>query len=44
MSSLTILNGEWPGKVFALDGDEMVIGKDAGCDIILPDRYGASAH
>ena len=44
MSSLTMLNGEWPGKVFLLDRDEMVIGKEAGCDIVLPDQFVSKSH
>ncbi len=44
MSSLTMLNGEWPGKVFLLDRDEMVIGKETGCDIVLPDQFVSKSH
>jgi len=44
MRSLTMLTGEWPGKVFQLDRDEMVIGKEADCDIILPDRHVSKSH
>jgi phosphoserine phosphatase RsbU/P len=44
MSSLTMLNGESPGKVFLLDRDEMVIGKEAGCDIVLPDQFVSKSH
>ena len=44
MSSLTMLNGEWPGKVFLLDRNETVIGKKAGSDILLPDQYVSKSH
>jgi phosphoserine phosphatase RsbU/P len=44
MPSLTMLNGEWPGKVFPLDRDEIVIGKGVGCHVILPDQYVSKAH
>src|SRR6516165_4635940 len=44
MPSLTMLTGESPGKVFRLSKDEVVIGKGAECDIILPDRYVSKAH
>src|SRR5262245_53055993 len=44
MPSLTMLTGEWPGKVFPLDGDETVIGKKADCDIVLPDRHVSKSH
>jgi serine phosphatase RsbU (regulator of sigma subunit) len=33
-----------PGKVFVLDQDEMVIGKRADCDILLPDRHVSRSH
>jgi phosphoserine phosphatase RsbU/P len=44
MSSLTMLDGEWPGKVFLLDRDETTIGKRAGSDILLPDQYVSKSH
>jgi serine phosphatase RsbU (regulator of sigma subunit) len=44
MPLLTMLTGECPGKVFRLDRDEMVIGKRADCDIILPDRHVSKSH
>ena len=44
MPSLTMLTGDCPGKVFRLDDDEMVIGKRADCDIILPDRHISKSH
>ena len=44
MPSLTMLTGEWPGKVFSLHGDETVIGKKADCNIVLPDRHVSKSH
>jgi serine phosphatase RsbU (regulator of sigma subunit)/pSer/pThr/pTyr-binding forkhead associated (FHA) protein len=39
-----MLTGKWPGKVFPLDRDEMVIGKRADCDITLPDQHVSKSH
>ena len=44
MHSLTVLTGDCPDKVFRLDKDEMVIGKKADCDIILPDQHVSKSH
>src|SRR5262249_27373542 len=44
MPSLIMQSGDWPGKVFPLHRDEMVIGKRADCDIILPDQHVSKLH
>lgn len=44
MPSLTMVTGEWPGKVFKISKDEMVIGQRADCDIFLPDKYVSKSH
>jgi phosphoserine phosphatase RsbU/P len=44
MAVLRMIEGDWPNRVFRLDGDQTVIGKAASCDIILPDKHVSKVH
>ncbi len=44
MASLRMIEGDWPNRIFRLDGDQTVIGKAAGCDIVLPDKHVSKLH
>ncbi len=44
MAVLRMIEGDWPDKIFRLDGDQTVIGKAAGCDIVLPDKHVSKLH
>ena len=44
MAVLRMIEGDWPNKIYRLDGDQTVIGKASGCDIILPDKDVSKLH
>src|SRR5262245_5863489 len=44
MPSLQMTRGDWPGLLYRLDRDETIIGKAAGCDIVLPDEHVSKHH
>jgi serine phosphatase RsbU (regulator of sigma subunit)/pSer/pThr/pTyr-binding forkhead associated (FHA) protein len=42
--TLTTIHGETPGKVYDLDRESTIIGRDLGCDIILSRKFISRRH